>query len=124
MCGGNSLASGSHTLARDGCNGACPVAMGHWDADEHSSVAHGGAELIEESKFDFEKTRSINHNISKNAMRDAERKTSTYETMEAERLERCRRIESLLVQVPKDLIRCLIMLVNRVVVIWLPLFYI
>jgi hypothetical protein len=50
------------------------VAMGRWDAGQHNTEARGGARLVEESRFDFEKTRSTNPGISRNVTRGAGRK--------------------------------------------------
>jgi hypothetical protein len=67
------------------------VAMGCWDAGEHNTEPRGGARLVEESRFSFEKSRSTNSGISRNATHsDRQRRAGEDGTVEAKRWERGR----------------------------------
>ncbi len=46
------------------------MAMGRWDAGQHNTEARGGARLVEKSRSRFEKIRSKNTSISRNAALD------------------------------------------------------
>jgi len=82
---GRTKGGGMHWLARGGWNGAWLVAMGCWDAGEHNTEPRGGARLVEESRFSFEKSRSTNSGISRNATHsDRQRRAGEDGTVEAQ----------------------------------------